>query len=143
MNRNIIKRIVERNNNVISPIQYIGNNHPYKIYTILNLSISSSLFISNYTIAKTSIFVYIMYIMNNNIYLILIMLFFVIYPLLFIVLIHPFIIITIKNNLLSKSKNKGMIINNLVIITLSFISLINMYNIFIIVAYPLLSLIII
>ncbi len=39
----------KNNNRVrISPIQFIGNNHPYKLFYIVNLCISSSLFISNY-----------------------------------------------------------------------------------------------
>lgn len=132
MNNNIrIYNSFLNHNFCISPIQFIGNNHPYKIYTIINLCISSSLFISNYTIAKTSIFLYIIYIMNNNIYLIIIMLFFVLYPMIFIVLIHPFIIIDINNHLIYKSYNKGIIINNLIIIPLTLITFINMFTFFI------------
>jgi NADH:ubiquinone oxidoreductase subunit 5 (subunit L)/multisubunit Na+/H+ antiporter MnhA subunit len=85
MNNNIkIFNYNNKNKIVISPISYIGNNHPYKMYTIINLCISSSLLITNYTIAKTSIFLYFIYIFNNNIFLIIIMLFFVLYPIIFI-----------------------------------------------------------
>lgn len=140
MNNNI--RIYNSNNKnkiVISPISYIGNNHPYKMYTIINLCISSSLFISNYTIAKTSIFLYLIYIFNNNIYLIIIMLFFVLYPIIFIVLIHPFIIISVNNHLINKSYNKGISINNNIFIILTFITFINMYIFFIIFILPFIS----
>ena len=125
-----MKLTINNNNNInkyfISPIQYINNIHPYKLYYIFNLCICSSLFLSNYTISKTSIFLYIIYIINNNIYLLIIILFFIIYPLLFIFLIYPFIITSIKN----KCIQKGIIINNIVIIQLTFISLFNLYILF-------------
>lgn len=137
-----IKLIVNNNNNnklFISPIQYIGNIHPYKMFYIINLCISSSLFISNYTIAKTSIFLYIIYIINNNIYLLIIILFFIIYPLLFIILIHPFIVTSINNNIINKSISKGININNIVIILLTFITLFNLYIFFILFLLPFIS----
>jgi quinol-cytochrome oxidoreductase complex cytochrome b subunit len=113
------------NNNqvIISPIQYIGNNHPYKLFYIFNLCISSSLFISNYTIAKTSIFLYIIYIINNNIFIIIIISFFIIYPLLFIFIIHPFIVTSINNNIIHKSNIHGVSINNITIVILTFLFL--------------------
>lgn len=102
----------------ISQIQYIGPNHPSKLFCILNFCVSSSLFISNYTLAKTSIFLYFMYILNNNILIIIILLFFILYPLLFILLV--------MNNNNIHSMNKG-IFNNQISVILTFISLLNLY----------------
>jgi hypothetical protein len=141
---NLIKiNNLNKNNNklTISPIQYIGNNHPYKIYYIINLCISSSLFISNYTIAKTSIFLYILYIINNNLFIIIIILFFLIYPILFIILIHPFIVSTINNNIINKANKKGIKINNIILIILTFITLLNLYFIIILFILPFISII--
>nr|ALQ28779.1 NADH dehydrogenase subunit 5 [Euglena gracilis var. bacillaris] len=140
MNNNLqIENYTNKNKIVISPISYIGNNHPYKMYTIINLCISSSLLITNYTIAKTSIFLYLIYIFNNNIYFIIIMLFFVLYPIIFIVLIHPFIIISVNNHLINKANNKGIIINNFIIMLILVLSPIIswyvLYNIIIINIY--------
>ena len=102
----------------ISQIQYIGSNHPYKLFSIINLCVSSSLLISNYTLAKTSIFLYLMYIINNNIFILVIVLFFIIYPLLFILLL-------INNNNIHPI-NKGRF-NNQISVILTFISLLNLY----------------
>lgn len=76
---------------VISPIHSIGNSnsHAYKVYTILLLCTSSSLLLSNYTIAKTSLYLYIISMVNSNILMFLVVVYFLFYPLMFILLISP------------------------------------------------------
>lgn len=125
---NISYKIINNNNVTrMSLLEYVGKNHPYKMFYIINLCLASGLFVSTYTIGKTSLFMFIMYIISNNYWLIVIFLLFVLYPLVFIILIHPIIINNVNHNLYSKSLLGGINLNNIYIFLLTFLSLINLY----------------
>ena len=74
-NSNILLSV--NNSNILSTniSYYINSSHPYKIYVLLNLSLSSGLYISTYMISKVSIFMHLVYIYNSNILIIIILLF--------------------------------------------------------------------
>lgn len=121
----------------ISQLTYISKVHPYKMCYILNLCLCSGLYLSVYTISKTSLFIFIMYIISNNYYLIVLFLLFVFYPLVFIILIHPIIINTISHNIYTKSLSLGINVNNMIIFFITFLIIINIYILVYIVVYPL------
>jgi hypothetical protein len=106
-----------------------NNSKPYKTYIILNLLMSSGLYLSSYMVSKVSILLHIVYIYNSNSIIIVIMLFYLLYPLIFIVLIDP--------NMIS---NKLYIYNNSTILSI-FILGINMYIIYIIISGSILQLV--
>jgi hypothetical protein len=114
----------------ITSLNYTNNNSkPYKTYIILNLLMSSGLYLSSYMVSKVSILLHIVYIYNSNSIIIVIMLFYLLYPLIFIVLIDP--------NMIS---NKLYIYNNSTILSI-FILGINMYIIYIIISGSILQLV--
>ena len=110
---------------------YISSSHPYKIYVLLNLSLSSGLYISTYMISKVSIFIHLVYMYNSNILIIIILLFYLLYPIVFIVLIDPFIVSSINNNIYNSSISRGVYIyNNCTLISI-FLLGINMYIVYV------------
>ena len=95
---------------VFCPIIYIGSWHPYSVFVMVNLSISSSLLVSSYTVAKTSVY------LNVLLYLfvyLLILLLFILYPLLFITFICTLYSIVLVVNY--SSICKGISLSNLYI----------------------------
>jgi hypothetical protein len=97
----------------------IGSLHPYSVFVIVNLSISSSLLVSSYTVAKTSVYlmlyivVYLKLYLNSFVYLV-ILLYFILYPLLFITLICT--LYSINNNIVYSSICKGISLINIVLV---------------------------
>lgn len=130
-NSNILLSV--NNSNILSTniSYYINSSHPYKIYVLLNLSLSSGLYISTYMISKVSIFMHLVYIYNSNILIIIILLFYLLYPIIFIVLIDPFIISSINNNIYNNSISRGVYLyNNCTLISI-FLLGINIYIVYV------------
>ena len=130
-NSNILLSVNNSNNISTNISYYISSSHPYKIYVLLNLSLSSGLYISTYMISKVSIFIHLVYMYNSNILIIIILLFYLLYPIVFIVLIDPFIVSSINNNIYNSSISRGVYIyNNCTLISI-FLLGINMYIVYV------------
>ena len=90
---------------MIKSVILIGASHFFRIY-IVNILICSSLFISTYTLTKSSLFLYMVYKVNYNIVFILVL--FIIYPLLFTALLHQVLLTSHTTAIVVKSTNKGV-----------------------------------
>lgn len=110
--------IISSNRNNLNNNSIISK--PYNTYIIMNLLMSSGLYISSYMISKVSILLHLIYIYNSNI-IIIIILFYLLYPLVFIVLIDPYIL-----------SSKVSIYKNSTLISI-FVLGINMYIIYIVI----------
>ena len=112
---------------IIKSVILIGASHFFRIY-IVNILICSSLFISTYTLTKSSLFLYMVYKVNYNIVFILVL--FIIYPLLFTALLHQVLLTSHTTAIVVKSTNKGVTFYQflfLIFLTFSLLSIILLY----------------
>jgi hypothetical protein len=123
----------------ISLLEFVGNVHPYKMWYLFSLCICSGLFVSSYTVGKMSLFLYIMYMIDNNMLVLLILLLFVLYPLCFIVLLHPIVVSNIYSNIVVKSVSSGICVHNMYVLFMALFTLLNLFVFVMLLLVPLYS----